>query len=318
MPSSPSWTQHLILFSRTAASNFTGNDVTGMAQQIAYNFLFAVAPLLIFLTAFSGLIVQQVNSDIENPALPVLDWLDDNVPEQAAEFLKEPVESAITTNPRFLLSFGGVLTLWAAKNAVAAIMKGLNIIYGIRDSRSFIKKNAMALVLTVGLAVAITVPTALQLLGSDAGGNLAERLGQARAWEAAVEIVAWPVTIVLATGIVVFIHRYAPDFNAPLRWYLPGAFFTIFGLAVAAVGLQLYFAVFGDFSAAYGVFGAVLAFIFFLYIAAIVILAGGILNATLFTIYRPAKTALANHLEAKAAGPPPAVPLDGTGSPAAG
>ncbi len=278
------------------------NDVTGLAQQIAYNILFAVAPLLIFLTAFSGLIIQQVNADIANPALPILDWLDENLPAEAAEFLKGPVESAITTDPQFLLSIGGILTLWAAKNAIAAIMKGLNAMYGIEDTRSFIKKNVIALALTIGLAASVLVSGTFQLLGTKVGDDIAEWLGLGSAWDTAVRLLQWPVTAVLVTLVIVMIHRFAPMFDAPFRWYLPGASLTTIGLAVSTFGLQFYFARFGGFSAAYGVFGAVLAFIFWLYIASVVILAGGVMNATFFAIHPGAKTALADYQEARVLG----------------
>ena len=297
-----------MLFGRTAVRTFLDKDVTGLAQQIAYNILFAVAPLLIFLTAFSGLIVQQVNADATNPALPILEWLDDNLPSDAAEFLKGPVESALTTSPRFLLSIGGVLTLWSAKNAMAAIMNGLNAMYGLEDSRSYVKKNAIALLLTIWLAASILVSGTLQLLGTEAGQDIADWAGLETVWSTAVRLLQWPVTAALVTLVIVMIHRFAPIFDGPLRWYLPGALLTTIGLAMSTFGLQIYFASFGGFSAAYGVFGAVLAFIFWLYVVSVVILAGGVVNATLFATHPPAKTALADYQEAKVLGYKPGQP----------
>lgn len=297
-----------MLFGRTAVRTFLDTDVPGFAQQIAYDILFAVAPLLIFLTAFSGLIIQQVNADAANPALPLLDWLDENLPSDAAEFLKGPVESALTTNPRFLLSIGGVLTLWSAKNAMAAIMNGLNAMYGLEDSRSYLRKNAIALLLRIGLAVSILVSGTLQLLGTEVGQDIADWAGLGTVWNTAVRLLQWPVTAVLVTLVIVMIHRFAPIFDGPLRWYLPGALLTTIGLAVSTFGLQIYFASFGGFSAAYGVFDAVLALIFWLYVASVVILAGGIVNATLFAIHPRAKTALADDQEAKVLGYHPAPP----------
>ncbi len=286
----------------TAVRIYRDHDVTGLAQQVAYNILFAVAPLLIFLTAFSGFVVQQVNDDIANPALPILDWLDENLPTDAAEFLKGPVESAVNTSPQFLVSIGGLLTLWSAKNAMAAIMKGLNAMYGLEDKRSFVKKNVVALLLTIGLAVSIIVAGILQLLGTEAGEDIAGWVGLDAAWEATVRIVQWPVTAALVTIIIVLIHRFAPHFDGPLRWYLPGAAFTTIGLVISTIALQIYFSSFGGFSAAYGVFGAVLAFIFWLYVASLVILAGGIVNATLFAINPATRAALADHRERRILG----------------
>lgn len=300
-----------MLFGQTALRIYRDHDVTGLAQQIAYNILFAVAPLLIFLTAFSGLIVQQVNDDIANPALPILDWLDENLPSEAADFLRGPVESAVTTSPQFLLSIGGLLTLWSAKNAMAAIMKGLNAMYGLEDKRSFVKKYVVAFLLTIGLAASILIAGILQLLGTQAGEDIAGWVGLDAAWETTVRIAQWPVTAALVTLVIVLIHRFAPHFDGPLRWYLPGALFTTLGLVAATFGLQIYFASFGGFSAAYGVFGAVLAFIFWLYVAGVVILAGGIVNATLFAMNPSTKTALADHQEHRILGyKPDDIPSD--------
>lgn len=302
LTSRPSSPNRQTLFVKTAARSFLDNDVTSLAQLIAYNLLFAIAPLLIFLTAFCGLIVQQVNADATNPVRPLLDWLDDNLPSDAAEFLKEPVETALATSPGFLLSIGGLLTLWSAKGAIVAITRGLNATYGIDDSRSFLRKHLISIMLTIGLAVAILVSGAVQLLGSDLGGDIAGAIGLGSVWETAMSWLRWPITVVLVTLIIVLLHRYAPDFNAPLRWYLPGALFTIAGMLVAVIGLRIYFSVSGGFSAAYGIFGSVLAFIFFLYVSGIVILTGGIVNATLFAIYPRARTALADFREAKILG----------------
>ena len=297
MPVTHSRPRRVIVYGQTAIRIFNESDVIGLAQQIAYNVLFAIAPLMIFLTAFCSLVIQRVNADIDNPVEPILEWLDENLPADAAEFLKGPVESALSTSPEYLLSIGGILTLWAAKNAIGAVMKGLNATYGLKDTRSYLKKNLIALLLTIGLAVSALVSGILQLLGTGVGQDIAVALGFGTEWDTAVRLLQLPITGLMITLIFVVIHRFAPMFQGPFRWYLPGALFTTIGLAVATYGLQLYFKTFGGYSAAYGVFGAALAFIFWLFVIGIVILAGGVVNATLFEVFPPAKTALVNYRE---------------------
>lgn len=80
-------------------------DLSGLAQQIAYNILFALAPLLIFITAAAGAVTQVVNSELQNPAAPVLEWMQETLPADAVSFLQEPIASALSTDPGFLLSF---------------------------------------------------------------------------------------------------------------------------------------------------------------------------------------------------------------------
>jgi membrane protein len=77
----------------------------------------------------------------------------------------------------------------------------------------------------------------------------------------------------------VILHRFAPDRKAPLRAYLPGAIVTLVLVVVATLGMRIYFAISGGFTEAYGAFGAVLAFVFYLYVIGLVLLIGGVINA---------------------------------------
>ncbi len=208
-------------------------DLTSVAKQIVYDVLFAIAPLLIFITAIAGIVTRQVNADQQNPVVPIIDWMEENLPSDAAEVLSGPVESALSTSPGFLVSFGAILALWSGKNAVAAVMKGLNLCYHQGDGRSWIKRQLVA----IGLTVAVGL-------------------------------------LVLA---VTMLHKWSPDVDAPVRWFLPGAIVSVVLWGIAIFGLQIYFSVAGDYEA-YGIFGAMLVFIFWLWVMGVVMLIGGSFN----------------------------------------
>lgn len=255
-------------------------DLMGHAQQIAYNVLFSIGPLLIFITAFCGFVVQQVNADAANPVQPVINWLRANLPSSAANFLDEPVRQALDTSPGFLISFGGILALWGAKGAVGAIMSGLNTAYGIKETRPWLVRTGTAIGLTIGLALSLVIASGVFFLGTDLGQTVADAIGVGSAFATASTWLRWPLVTCLVVAIIVLLHRYAPDFSAPLRWYLPGAAVTLLLTLAATIGLRIYFQLSTGFEA-YGVFGAVLAFIFFLYIISLVILMGGVVNAAI-------------------------------------
>jgi membrane protein len=255
-------------------------DLTGLAQQIAYNVLFSIGPLLIFVTAFCGFAVQQVNADTANPVQPVMNWLRDNLPSSAAEFLEQPVQDALNTNPGFLISFGGIFALWGAKGAIGAIMKGLNTAYGVKESRSWPARTGTAIGLTIGLALALVVGSGVFFLGTDVGQTVADAIGVGTAFATLSTWLRWPLVACLVVAVIVLLHRFAPNLAAPLRWYLPGAACTLILAIVATMALRIYFSVSSSFEA-YGVFGAVLAFIFFLYVLGLVILMGGVVNAAI-------------------------------------
>jgi membrane protein len=254
-------------------------DLTGMAQQIAYNVLFALGPLLIFITALAGFLTQRINSDAENPVLPITNWMNDNLPDSAASFLQEPVENALKTSPGFMLSFGALLALWGARNAVAILMKGLNLALGVEETRSWFKQQLTAIGLTVAGAVMLAVTSILFVLGTSIGNDLADAIGLGNAWATVSVWLRWPVIAVVIVAAVALLNRFAPDHAAPLRWYLPGATLTVVLWAISLVGLRIYFAVSGSYAEAYGVFGAVLAFVFWLYVMSLVTLIGGVINS---------------------------------------
>lgn len=283
----PVWTQ----IAKRLYQDVRHKDLMGHAQRIAYNVLFSIGPLLIFLTAFAGFIVQQVNADAPNPVQPVVDWLRENLPSSAAEFLEQPVQQALDTDPGFLLSFGGIFALWGAKNAIGAIMNGLNTAYGVEEHRSWPVRTGIALALTVGLALSLVVASGVFFLGTDLGQTVADAVGLGTEFATVSTWLRWPLVACLVVAVIVLLHRYAPNLRAPLRWYLPGATFTVVATVLATAALRFYLSMSTSFEA-YGVFGAVLAFIFFLYVISLVILMGGVVNSAIQDVVPRARHAI--------------------------
>lgn len=253
-------------------------DISGLAKQVTYNILFSIAPLLIFTTALAGVITRVVNSDQPNPAEPVLRWMTDNLPANAADFLREPINNALSASPGFLLSIGGLLALWGAKNAMSGVIKGLNVAYNVEEDSSFIRKTLVSIGLTIGIGLMIGVAGFLFIIGSGIGDDLASGMGLGDAWATVSSWLRWPVIAVVIILAVAVIHRYGPNVDAGLRWFLPGAVFTVVAMAIATFALGIYFNISGGYNAAYGAFGAVLAFIFWLYVMSMLLLLGGVLN----------------------------------------
>jgi membrane protein len=254
-------------------------DLTGLAKEITYDVLFATAPLLIFLTALTGAVTQLVNSEQRNPASPVLNWMTGKMPSEAAQFLKEPVENALTTDPGFLLSFGALFALWGAKNAMSGVIKGLNTAYNIEeDNRSFVRQTLVSIGLTIGLGLMLGVAGLIFVLGTDVGQGIADAIGLGTAFAAVSTWLRWPVIAAVVVLAVTMIHRFGPNLDADLKWYVPGAAFTVVAMVIATFLLGIYFTMSGGYSATYGAFGAVLAFIFWLYVMSLLVLIGGVIN----------------------------------------
>jgi membrane protein len=152
----------------------------------------------------------------------------------------------------------------------------LNIVYGDQEKRGFVKLNAVSLAFTVAaiafvvlaLGAVVVVPVVLNYLSVSDFADLF------------IRIVRWPAMFVcLALGLAC-VYRLGPSRKAPRwRWITWGsAAATLCWLVVSAL-FSWYAASFGEFNETYGSLGAVIGFMTWLWISAIVILLGAELDA---------------------------------------
>lgn len=268
-------------------------QISGFAQMVAYNLLFATAPLLMVVTAGAAALTRAINREFENPAQPILNWMQDTLPPEAAAFLQAPIERAINADTSWLFSIGAVLALWGARAAVAAVIRGLNMAYGVgKEPRHFLVHTTISLALTILLVLLIAVGGVVFTLGTNLGNRIADTLGLGTIWTEVSELIRWPLIVAIAVVAVMTLHRYGPAERGPFKWYLPGSLFTVLGMYVTTVVLGYWFGRSANLSESYGVFGSMLAFITWLYLMAFIILLGGVINAVLhrqFTVTRESR-----------------------------
>lgn len=257
-------------------------QIFGFAQMVAYNVLFATAPLLMVITAGAATTTRVINSELENPAQPVLDWVQETLPQEAAAFLQPPIEQAVNADASWVFSIGAVFALWGARGAVAALIRGLNVAYGIgRDPRPFHVHTARSVGLTLLLILLVAVGGIVFTLGTDFGERIAGEIGLGELWSNVYAWVRWPIVAAISVIVVMTVHRYGPAARGPFKWYLPGSMFSVIGMYITTTVLGIWLGQSQGFSEAYGVFGSVLAFVLWLYLMAFVFLLGGVINAVL-------------------------------------
>jgi membrane protein len=258
---------------------FREDDLTDRSAVVAYQFLFSVVPLMIFLTALSAFVSKAFGT--EDAVSNVTTWLFNHLPDTTAEAIKQPIQTILRNQSGGLLSFGAVVALWSAKGAVAAMMKGLNIAYDVEDTRSWLKRTAISIGLTIALGIALIVSSIILVIGFAAGQRVQNALGIGDVWSIVWRIARWPLIAVFLLVALAFLYWAGPNIQLPIKWLSPGAVFSVVGWAIVTYGLGFYFKYAGSYAAAYGVLGGVLAFIFWIYVLSLIVLIGGELNAVI-------------------------------------
>jgi membrane protein len=266
---------------KATVRDFLDDDLQGAAAEVAYNFIFAIVPLLIFLTALSAAIGRAFG--VGASMADVTDWLFNRsgLPRQTAMVLRGPIENVIQTESGGILSIGLVLAIWGAKNGVSSLMKALNVAFDVKETRPWWKTTGISLALTIGVGLAVAIASLLLILGNQLGEAVAGLFGLGAAWNVAwgvLRIVLIPVLLIV--GLAVF-YWGAPNVDAPFKWLTPGSVLAVVLWIAATLLLQFYFRYAAGYVTAYGILGGMLAFIFWFYVMSLILLIGGELNSVL-------------------------------------
>ena len=257
------------------------DNLTLQASAVAYNFVFAVVPLLIFILSLAAAVSRSVNPDTDETVQNIVNWLIARLPNTTAQALEVPIRGALEQSSGGIISVGALLALVGARGAMGALITALNAAYRVQETRSFIRRQLLAVGLTFATGLGIILAIALFLVGGRIGTLVADAAGVGDRWATAWNIARFPLILVILVIAMAALYWAGPNTTIPFRWLSPGAVFAVVGFVVVTLFINVYFQYAGSYAKSYGVLGGVLAFIFYLYVMSLVILIGGELNAAL-------------------------------------
>src|ERR1044072_8592342 len=95
------------------------DDVLGAAAKLAYYFLLALFPLLIFLTSIIGLVIGS-GTGLRHA---MFNYLSQVMPSSAFQLIDKTMLEVSTASGAGKISFGIIAALWAAASGVCAMMQ---------------------------------------------------------------------------------------------------------------------------------------------------------------------------------------------------
>jgi len=255
-----------------ALGGFSAHKCAQMGAAISFWALFSIFPLVLSLVAVAGLFIDQ-----QRVEEAIIDWVIGNV--SVTPDGQEDIEQLLTGAVSGLGAiglFGLIGLVWAASALMSAIRNGVDAAWDAHARRHYVRGKLLDLALVVGFGVlfaaSLTLTFVLRFLTD--GGIVGGALGQA-GWELGRVLV--PMLISFVTFALVF--RILPPVRTHLRDVWIGALASAVLFEIAKVGLGLYFRNFSDYSEVYGSLGAVISFLFFVYVGACILLVGAELAA---------------------------------------
>jgi membrane protein len=268
-----------VAIGRRLVKSIGSDDVSGLAAEIAYRFLFAVFPFGLFVAALGSFAASSFH--IGNPADELLKGLGDNLPPSIAESLRPELERLLTSARADLLSIGAIAALWAATGGTNALVKGMHRAYEVKEERPFLLRYALAIGLTLLAALGVIASFVTIVGGAMATQQIAERVGLGAQAFALLQVLRWPAVFVVLTAAVAILYRFAPSVIVPWRWILAGAATFTIGWIAATAALGFYAGNVANYGATYGSLGAIIVLMLWFYVTATMLLIGAELTAAM-------------------------------------
>jgi membrane protein len=242
------------------------------AAALAYYFLFALFPFLLFLVALVTFLpgVQGLESWL-------LGRLGEVMPGEASAAFGGAIRSVLEQPRGGLLSLGAVLALWSASSAVVGMTDALNVAYGVTERRPWWRVRLGAIGLTVALSLFMIVAFVLAVSSAPVSRWVEGEFGALGGW--AVLVGNWVVALMAVTLVVAAIYDRCPDVERSWRWFSPGSLLFTLGFGATSAAFSAWVAHFGSYDKTYGSLGAVIVLLFWMYLLAVFLLLGGELDA---------------------------------------
>lgn len=258
-----------------AVRRLFADEAIPLAGNIAFRSVFSLFPFLIFLTSLAGFL------GTEELVESVVNYLLNVAPAELVQPLAPEIRSILTVPRTGLLSISAALTIWSAMAGVDSVRVGLNRAYDLRDTRSFWRTYLQNIIFVIGAAVGLLAFAALIVGAPVAFAFIDAHAPDLRPSFATFDTLRIPMAVLLLTGGLLLCHRILPAKRLNVMEVLPGVLITVLVWMVLTSVFSYYLLRFNTFASTYASLSGLFAAMFFVYLAALVLIFGGEVNRVL-------------------------------------
>lgn len=262
-------------FFKQLGKELVKDGVTDVGAMMAYYAVLALFPMLVFVISVA-LLVLDPDTVREGATLAL-----SAAPASARDVIIERVNALIDASSAGFAIVGAVLALWGASRGATGLMTALNAIFDKKETRSWFKRQAIAIGITLGVTLLIVLALGLMFIGPFAGHYVADRFGLGGAFDVAWGIARWVGAGLLVMVVWAVLYKFLANTDAPFRVFTPGAIAgVLIWLGISAL-FSLYLQHFNNYEATYGALGGAIIFVTWLWLSNIAILFGAEVNDVL-------------------------------------
>lgn len=255
---------------RKFLKRFNEDHVGAFAAQSAYFILLSFIPFVLLLVTMVR--YTPLTQEIVTEALTRA------VPAEFRSFVEGIVGEVFGKSAAFV-PVSAVIALWSAGKGINALTNGLNCIYRVEETRSYLINRLRSMVYTFVFVVAVVGTLVLLVFGNQIQAGIADRVPAIAGLTSVIVGLRTFIALAMLCLIFLMIYRFVPNRKASLKSQLPGAMVS----SVAWSLFSLIFSIYIDFvpgtANMYGSLTTLVLIMLWLYFCMWILLIGAEINA---------------------------------------
>lgn len=250
--------------------------ITTRASSIAFNFLMALFPGIIFLFTIIPYIT------IEGFQENLFSLIEVMLPADMFNLLNKTIEDILIQPHGNLLSLGFFLAFYYATNGISALIAAFNATSHQIETRSWWSQKVISLMLLLIIFMIVTAGIIVIILtGYINNTDIIRQYIDSDIVLYSTQAISWIVTIALLFFGYAFLFYYAPDKRSRFKFISAGGTVATILTVAISIGFSFYINNFAQYNTIYGSIGTVIVSLMWLYLNSLAILIGYELNISL-------------------------------------
>lgn len=252
------------------------DSLVNKASSLAYNFMLAIFPGIIFLFTLIPFIPKRIG--FQDQLMILLQLI---LPKQAYIAFESTISEIIKIQNGKLLSFGIILSVFFATNGMHNLMKAFNKSSLVVETRSWLKQRLIALILTSVIAISLIVTIAAMTAGEYLLNSINKGLHiKGNFTSYLIDISRWGLLGLLYFVTISFLYRYGPANTKKWKFFSAGSWLATILAFLTIWAFSFYINHFGSYNKVYGSIGTLIVIMIWLYLNSLILLIGFELNAS--------------------------------------
>lgn len=264
---------------RGTAKNISGHEVGQSAAALTYYLLFALFPILIFVSNLLGLLDLNVAA-ISNTLMKIM-------PDDVVYLLEAYLNYVQEESSGSLLWFSLAFSVWFPLRAVRSLTAGVRRAYQLGKPEKPLRYFLQQTIFTVAFLVIIILAFVFSVFGR-------RFVSFAVNWLGIGQLVRIPNVLLqlwqylrfalvgaLMLAVIVILYLVALGRRHHVKSLMPGILLSLTAWLTVSIGFSVYVENFGNYSLIYGTLGTVIVLLIWLYMTSFILILGAEFNAVL-------------------------------------